>query len=106
MTEPMRMAEHQQEKIETNLITLSRHVLHSQKVHPEASGDLTLLLVSIQVACKFISSQVRRAGLANLYASSPLNRPLIRASHALFCSTAKDTLKHPTTNLKASHALP
>lgn len=53
--------------IETNLITLSRSVLHSQTLHPEASGDLTLLLVSIQVACKFISSQVRRAGLANLY---------------------------------------
>jgi fructose-1,6-bisphosphatase len=58
---------HNEEKLETNLITLSRHVLHSQKHHPDASGDLTLLLVSIQVACKFISSQVRRAGLANLY---------------------------------------
>lgn len=52
---------------DTNLVTLSRHVLHSEKRHPSASGDLTLLLVSIQVACKFISSQVRRAGLANLY---------------------------------------
>lgn len=56
-----------EDKIETNLVTLSRHVLHSQRHHPDASGDLTLLLVSIQVACKFISSQVRRAGLANLY---------------------------------------
>lgn len=53
-------------KIETNLVTLSRHVLHGQAKHPEASGDLTLLLVSIQVACKFISSKVRHAGLANL----------------------------------------
>ena len=54
------------DKVETNLITLSRHVLHTQRQHADASGDLTLLLVSIQVACKFISSQVRRAGLANL----------------------------------------
>lgn len=52
--------------VETNLITLSRHVLHSEKTYAGASGDLTLLLVSIQVACKFISSQVRQAGLANL----------------------------------------
>ena len=41
------------EKLETNLITLSRYVLHSQKHHPDASGDLTLLLVSIQVDGKF-----------------------------------------------------
>lgn len=52
--------------VETNLVTLSRHVLHSQSAHSEASGDLTLLLVSIQLGCKFVSSQVRRAGLANL----------------------------------------
>lgn len=52
--------------METNLVTLSRHVLNDQKHHEGASGDLTLLLVSIQLGCKFVSSQVRRAGLANL----------------------------------------
>lgn len=53
-----------EQKIDTNLVTLSRHVLNDQ---PDgASGDLTLLLVSIQLGCKFVSSQVRRAGLANL----------------------------------------
>ena len=52
---------------EFDLVTLSRHVLHNQALHKEASGDLTLLLVSIQVACKYISSKVRRAGLVNLY---------------------------------------
>lgn len=49
------------------LITLSRHVLAEQRQHPEAKGDLTLLLVSIQLGCKFVASSVRRAGLANLY---------------------------------------
>jgi fructose-1,6-bisphosphatase I len=52
--------------IETNLITLSRHVLHDQAKHKEATGDLTLLLISIQLGCKFVSSLVRKAGLANL----------------------------------------
>lgn len=52
--------------IETDLCTLSRHVLHDQSKHKAASGDLTLLLVSIQLGCKFVSSLVRRAGLANL----------------------------------------
>jgi fructose-1,6-bisphosphatase I len=58
------------ESKDTELITLSRHVLGEQQAHPDACGDFTLLLMSIQVACKFISSQVRRAGLANLYACS------------------------------------
>lgn len=52
--------------IETNLVTLSRHVLHDQSKHKEATGDLTLLLISIQLGCKFVSSLVRKAGLANL----------------------------------------
>lgn len=55
------------ETIETNLCTLSRHVLHDQTKHKEATGDLTLLLISIQLGCKFVSSLVRKAGLANLY---------------------------------------
>ncbi len=54
------------DSIETNLITLSRHVLHDQSKHKEATGDLTLLLTSIQLGCKFVSSLVRKAGLANL----------------------------------------
>jgi fructose-1,6-bisphosphatase I len=50
----------------TELITLSRHVLAEQRQHKEASGDLTLLLVSIQLGCKFVSTSVRKAGLVNL----------------------------------------
>jgi len=53
---------------ETNLVTLTRHTLHDQQqVHGETSGDLTLLLTSIQLGCKFVSTLVRKAGLANLY---------------------------------------
>jgi fructose-1,6-bisphosphatase I len=53
--------------IDTDLCTLTRHVLHEQSKHADAHGDLTLLLVSIQLGCKFVSSLVRKAGLANLY---------------------------------------
>lgn len=35
--------------IDTNLITLTRHTLHDQTQHEDSTGDLTLLLVSIQV---------------------------------------------------------
>eukprot|EP00761_Pharyngomonas_kirbyi_P011678 gb/GECH01011704.1/.p1 GENE.gb/GECH01011704.1/~~gb/GECH01011704.1/.p1 ORF type:complete len:331 (+),score=82.99 gb/GECH01011704.1/:1-993(+) len=48
-------------------ITLTRHVLAEQRKHKEAQGDLTILLSSIQLACKAISSAVRKAGISNLY---------------------------------------
>jgi fructose-1,6-bisphosphatase I len=52
---------------ETNLVTLTRHTLHDQRHAPgETTGDLTLLLTSIQLGCKFVSMLVRKAGLANL----------------------------------------
>ncbi|CAO1624468.1 unnamed protein product [Parajaminaea phylloscopi] len=53
----------------TDIITLTRHVLtegfalHGQGA---ASGDLTILLSSLQTTCKFIESNVRKASLINL----------------------------------------
>ncbi|GAA5875471.1 hypothetical protein JCM16303_000641 [Sporobolomyces ruberrimus] len=48
------------------IVTLTSHVLSQQQTHPIATGDLTLLLTAIQTTCKFISTNVRRAGLINL----------------------------------------
>lgn len=42
--------------------TLSRFILVEQRKHPEATGDLTILLACIELACKVIASAVRRAG--------------------------------------------
>lgn len=49
----------------TDPITLTRFMLQEQASFPEAQGDLTLLLTSIQLACKVITSQVRAAGIAS-----------------------------------------
>lgn len=51
---------------ETNLITLTRHSIHDQAKYEDAKGDMTLLLTSIQLGCKFVATAVRKAGLANL----------------------------------------
>ncbi|RKP13168.1 fructose-1,6-bisphosphatase class 1/Sedoheputulose-1,7-bisphosphatase [Piptocephalis cylindrospora] len=56
------MADH----TKTNLVTLTRHVLSDQKKHADATGDLTLLLTSIQLGCKFVATSVRKAGLVHL----------------------------------------
>ncbi|KAL7421754.1 Fructose-1,6-bisphosphatase [Cryptotrichosporon argae] len=51
----------------TDLITLTRHILSRQQALGEgATGDLTLLLVGIQVTSKYIASNVRKARLINL----------------------------------------
>ncbi|KAH9249634.1 hypothetical protein BASA81_012603 [Batrachochytrium salamandrivorans] len=48
-----------------NSITLTRFILNNQ---PDAAdGDLTLLMVSIQLACKVTATCVRKAGIMGLY---------------------------------------
>ena len=51
----------------TDPMTLTRHLICSQKEHKEATGDFTLLLTSIQTACKFIDHKIRKAGIANFF---------------------------------------
>ncbi|ODQ66169.1 fructose-1,6-bisphosphatase [Nadsonia fulvescens var. elongata DSM 6958] len=55
------------EPIQTDIITLTRFILTQQiKTAPNATGDLTLLLNSLQFAFKFIAHNIRRATLVNL----------------------------------------
>eukprot|EP00294_Goniomonas_avonlea_P016227 CAMPEP_0114549052 /NCGR_PEP_ID=MMETSP0114-20121206/5317_1 /TAXON_ID=31324 /ORGANISM="Goniomonas sp, Strain m" /LENGTH=338 /DNA_ID=CAMNT_0001733699 /DNA_START=10 /DNA_END=1026 /DNA_ORIENTATION=+ len=60
------MAAHQADS--TDLMTMTRHVLHDEQSlgAAGATGDLTILLTSIQLGCKFIANAVRKAGLANM----------------------------------------
>ncbi|XP_042238819.1 fructose-1,6-bisphosphatase 1-like isoform X2 [Homarus americanus] len=57
----------QSSQIDTNCMTLTRFTLHEQQKHPEATGDFSSLLMSIQTAVKSISNAVRKAGIASLY---------------------------------------
>jgi len=51
----------------TNIITLTRHILTEQyRLGQQATGDLTLLLTSIALTSKFLAHNVRRARLINL----------------------------------------
>jgi len=55
--------------IDVDCLTLTRFLLAEQKKFPEATGDLTQLMTAILTAVKAISSAVRRAGFAQLYAT-------------------------------------
>ncbi|PVH16061.1 uncharacterized protein CXQ87_003924 [Candidozyma duobushaemuli] len=57
----------QQMNVETDIITLTRFILEEQqKFAPNATGELSLLLNSLQFAFKFIAHNIRRAELVNL----------------------------------------
>lgn len=53
--------------MDQSALTLTHFILASQQEHPEATGDLSILLHSIEIASKYVSSKVRAAGIFNLY---------------------------------------
>ncbi|KAI9839430.1 MAG: Fructose-1,6-bisphosphatase [Sclerophora amabilis] len=55
-----------QEKINTDIITLTRFLTEEQSKHPEATGDFTLLCHALQFSFKSIAYYIRRATLINL----------------------------------------
>lgn len=56
-----------QMNVDTDITTLSRFILQEQQKHsPDALGELSLLLNSLQFAFKFIAHNIRRAELVNL----------------------------------------
>ncbi|MEW6221312.1 MAG: class 1 fructose-bisphosphatase [Thermodesulfobacteriota bacterium] len=56
-------------------ITVSRHIMESQRLHPEATGALSGLLSELVVAAKTISMEVKKAGLGDILglAGGPAN---------------------------------
>ncbi len=47
-------------------ITVSRHIMESQRLHPTATGELSGLLSELVVAAKTINAEVNMAGLAEI----------------------------------------
>lgn len=48
------------------IITIERHILEEQKIHPEATGTLSNLLYDLALAGKYIASKTTRAGLEEI----------------------------------------
>jgi len=51
---------------QARIITIERHILEEQSIHPEATGVLTNILYDLALAGKFIASQTTRAGLSEV----------------------------------------
>ena len=50
----------------TSLVTIERYIIEQERMHPEATGELSGILYDIALAAKIIASRVRRAGLVDI----------------------------------------
>lgn len=50
----------------SRLVTIERHILDKQELHPAATGRLTSLLYDIALAAKLIARETTHAGIANV----------------------------------------
>jgi fructose-1,6-bisphosphatase I len=51
---------------QSKIITIERHILEEQQIHPGATGILTNILYDLALAGKFIASHTTRAGLSEI----------------------------------------
>lgn len=55
-----------EEPSSAKLVTLSRHILDMERMHPSATGEFSALLSQIGLAAKLIYREVSRAGIVNI----------------------------------------
>src|SRR5689334_18467374 len=54
----------------TSVVTIERFIIEQEKLHPEATGELSGLLYDLALAAKMIANKVRSAGLADILGSA------------------------------------
>src|SRR6476469_2889008 len=50
----------------TSVVTIERFIIEQEKLHPEATGELSGILYDLALAAKMIANKVRSAGLADI----------------------------------------
>lgn len=56
----------------TSVVTIDRFIIEQEKLHPEATGELSGLLYDLALAAKMIANKVRSAGLADILGATEL----------------------------------
>ena len=54
----------------TSVVTIDRFIIEQERLHPEATGELSGILYDLALAAKIVSSKVRRAGLVDILGSA------------------------------------
>ena len=50
----------------TSVVTIERYIIEQERLHPEATGELSGILQDLALAAKMIANKVRSAGLADI----------------------------------------
>jgi fructose-1,6-bisphosphatase I len=50
----------------TSVVTIERFIIEQERLHPEATGELSGILYDLALAAKIIANKVRRAGLVDI----------------------------------------
>ena len=56
----------------TSVVTIERYIIEQERMHPEATGELSGILYDMALVAKMISSRVRRAGLVDILGSTDM----------------------------------
>ncbi|HET7583372.1 MAG TPA: class 1 fructose-bisphosphatase [Gemmatimonadaceae bacterium] len=54
----------------TSVVTIERFIIEQERLHPEATGELSGILYDVALAAKMIANKVRSAGLADILGSA------------------------------------
>jgi fructose-1,6-bisphosphatase I len=54
----------------TSVVTIDRFIIEQERLHPEATGELSGILYDLALAATIIASKVRRAGLVDILGSA------------------------------------
>jgi fructose-1,6-bisphosphatase I len=54
----------------TSVVTIERFIIEQERLHPEATGELSGVLYDLALAAKMIANKVRSAGLADILGSA------------------------------------
>ena len=54
----------------TSVVTIERFIIEEERLHPEATGELSGVLYDLALAAKMIANKVRSAGLADILGSA------------------------------------
>ena len=54
----------------TSVVTIDRFIIEQERLHPEATGELSGILYDLALAAKMIANKVRSAGLADILGSA------------------------------------
>ena len=54
----------------TSVVTIERYIIEQERLHPEATGELSGILYDLALAAKMIANKVRSAGLADVLGSA------------------------------------